>query len=172
MFPVSDRKANVWRLRREQVLGPCRRIGEGQHRFLDLLVGSRQPALVLTQVLLPRWHAEDLDEAVGSFSVAVEFPARASGPQAGLAEMRHRSEKVGLPLRGDDVLDGHQDRSRVGCRIKSHPGLAPVDSRLTVQVRRLRHRPDNAYVICNPRPSASNPQAKAPADIEPVKTTM
>jgi hypothetical protein len=53
------------------VVGPGGRIGEREGGLLDLLIRPGEPSGVLAQMLLPRRHPEDLDEAVLVLGVAV-----------------------------------------------------------------------------------------------------
>src|SRR5688572_32650589 len=63
---------------REQVLGPRRRIGEGQRRLLDRLIRRGQAPFVLAHMFLPGRNAENLDDAVRPVSVPEKLPARRS----------------------------------------------------------------------------------------------
>src|SRR5215211_7202920 len=134
----------AWVLRRKQVLGPCRRIREGQRRLLDLSVDRGQPAGVLTEMLLPGRDAEQLQKAVRSVAVSIQLPARRPGSASRKAKLIHRLQEGRLPLRRDRVLDCDHDGSGIRLRVEGQPGLRPVDGRLRVEMPGLRHPPDHS----------------------------
>ena len=88
-----------------------------------------------------------------------------------------------LPIRRDDVLNRHQDRSRIEPRVKGETCLRPVDGWLTVEWPVSGTRQNSPAttpsittaavkkVNCRPTPSATSPQISAPTVIEPVKVT-
>jgi hypothetical protein len=59
-------------------------------------------------------------------------------------EAVHRIQKGLLPIRRDDVLNRHQDRSRVGLRVKGQACLWPVDGWFPVEVAGLPHTPEQS----------------------------
>jgi hypothetical protein len=131
-------------LRREQVIGPWRRIGKGQRCLLDLLIRCGQAASVLALVLLPRADAEELDEAVRSVGVPVQLPPGCACPASRPTEVLHRLQELRLPLWRNGEVDGDQDRPGVGFRVEGQSRFGPINRRLTVELPRVREPPEQS----------------------------
>ena len=94
-----------------------RRFGQFIHSRFDLGVGAGEPAVMLSQVLLPGWHGVLLHETVGERAVAVELPANRSGAEPGQAKVAHGLEESLLPFGSDGVRRRHQHRPDVLFRL-------------------------------------------------------
>ena len=83
---------------------------------------------MLAKVFLPGWDAEDLDELIRTFRVAIELPAHRAGAQPRPPELDHRLQPVRLPFGGDGVVHRDQDGAGVGFDVEGQLRVDPVRS--------------------------------------------